>query len=89
MATYYGKYEMNESQSPNSMTWLQPGDEVHLVNRLGKNMKFTVKQAFEYNNKIVYVTDRFGIVYADELKKVPRPSWKNQPAIHSAAAVNN
>ncbi|SEN07209.1 hypothetical protein [Lihuaxuella thermophila] len=89
MAIYYGKYEMNESQTANAMTWLKPGDEVHLVSRLGKNMKFTVKQTFEYKDKIVYVTDHFGIVYANELRKVPRPAWKNQPSAPSAAVVNS
>jgi hypothetical protein len=89
MATYYGRYEMNESQTFNAMTWLQPGDEVQLVNRLGKNMRFTVKQTYEYNNKIVYVTDHFGIVYANELRNVPRPSWNNQPAAQPVAAVNS
>ncbi|MBA4494326.1 hypothetical protein ACFO25_05425 [Paenactinomyces guangxiensis] len=77
MAKYYGKYEMNETQTPNAMTWLQLGDEVHLVNRVGKKMGFTVKNTYKYNNKIVYVTDRFGIVYADELRNVPVPSLQN------------
>lgn len=87
MAKYYGRYEMNENQIPNAMTWLQPGDEVQLVNRVGKKIGFTVKNTYKYMNKIVYVTDRFGIVYADELRAVPRPAWQNQSTTQSSTEI--
>lgn len=75
MALYIGKYEMGGVRTGTIMDWLQPGDEITLVSAFGKKINVKVKSAYYYDNRKVYITDRFGLIYADELASVHVPAW--------------
>lgn len=87
MARYIGKYEMGGVRTGTIMDWLQPGDEITLVSAFGKKFNVTVKNTFYYDNRKVYITDRFGLIYADELSAAPVPAWKKTHTVNAQAKV--
>lgn len=87
MARYIGKYEMGGVRTGTIMDWLQPGDEVTLVSAFGKKINVKVKNTYYYDNRKVYITDRFGLIYADELASAHIPAWNKKPAAKSEAKV--
>jgi hypothetical protein len=48
----------------------------------GKNIKLSVKDTYRYENRRVYVTDRFGLIFADELVAYTVPVWKKQASTY-------
>ncbi|GGE28324.1 hypothetical protein GCM10011571_33030 [Marinithermofilum abyssi] len=46
---------------------LKTGDYLTLRSAYGKKYQLQITQAFNYNNKRVYLTHQFGLIYADEL----------------------
>jgi hypothetical protein len=87
MASYRGKYVMGGAKTGQPMDWLQPGDELSLVTA-GKNIKLSVKDTYRYENRRVYVTDRFGLIFADELVAYTMPVWnKNASVFRKSEAI--
>ena len=75
MARYIGRYEMGGVRTGTIMDWLQPGDEITLVSAFGKKINVKVKNTYYYDNRKVYITDRFGLIYADELSSNHVSAW--------------
>jgi hypothetical protein len=87
MARYIARYEMGGVRTGTIMDWLQPGDEITLVSAFGKKINVKVKNTYNYDNRKVYITDRFGLIYADELASVHVPAWNKKPAAKAEAKV--
>ena len=87
MARYVGKYEMGGVRTGMIMDWLQPGDEITLVSGFGKKINVKVKNTYYYDNRKVYITDRFGLIYADELASNHAPAWNKSHTADAEAKV--
>jgi hypothetical protein len=65
MKNYWVRFKMGGTEV--SGRKLKPGDQISF-SILGKKKTATITKAFTYENRMVYFTDNFGVVYENELQ---------------------
>lgn len=87
MAKYRGKYVFGGTESGEVLDYLQPGDELSLIGAFGKVNQLKILESYRYNSRQVYVTDRMGLIYADEVVPVSLPAWQKRTVSRQAKVV--
>ncbi|MFC4076778.1 hypothetical protein [Salinithrix halophila] len=75
MATHKGKFVMGGVEAGPTLNAMEAGDELQLLHGFGKVTRLRIKESYTYRRRRVYVTDKMGIVYGDELAMVSLPTW--------------
>ncbi|SDW98874.1 hypothetical protein SAMN05444487_108127 [Marininema mesophilum] len=74
MADFHGKLIMDGVPTGPILNRMEPGDELRLVHSFGKVTRLYIKEAYTFQHRRVYVTDKMGILYGDELAATPKHS---------------
>ncbi|SFS69792.1 hypothetical protein [Marininema halotolerans] len=67
MADYHGKLIMDGVSQGPILDRMETGDELRLIHSFGKVTRLYIEEAYTYQQRRVYVTDKMGILYGDEL----------------------
>ncbi|MDR6225098.1 hypothetical protein [Desmospora profundinema] len=80
MAKIRGKFVMGGVQSGPVLNQLEVGDELSLIGAFGKVTNVNILESYKFDGRKVYVTDKLGLIYADEVVAVSIPAWRKAVA---------
>lgn len=80
MAKVRGKFVMGGVQSGPILNQLEVGDELSLIGAFGKVTHVKIVESYKFEGRKVYVTDKLGLIYADEVVAVSMPAWRKAVA---------
>ncbi|PTM59540.1 hypothetical protein [Desmospora activa] len=76
MAKVRGKFVMGGVQAGPVLNQLEVGDQLSLIGAFGKVTDVDILESYKYDGRKVYITDKLGLIYADEVMAVSMPAWR-------------